>query len=407
MDVKLQDKIQIGPAISAFEQARTVDGNGKVEFRGGAFSDEFAVVDSALEFSKELPELDRIRIARSAVFAAGKQELTVQSVLREATRLQSEFLRKPFRSFVLATGVSVAPFCRVKSIGTSRITFRHSKPKRFDISQIEPRIRHFVHSPLPVDYAFVAVATRGRSNEEGFESAIKTLDLLRGIWNLFLNQRSGPRTTNGRPRPVNQILLAPIHTLHLADGRLVNDNFWYDQGYMGAINRAWLPPADLKLLQKFEHYVRERLRVSKDREWLQALIVRYCRALDEENFQLALLKLWTTLEVLTGFGSNDTYDVTIKKTANFFKNPEFHSQVLETLRRQRNDLVHRNESPYGLEQVVYRLKQYVESALMITLQNRFGFRSRDELWDFLKLPSDRNTLISKSQLYRKAIKLRR
>lgn len=407
MGLKLHGKFQIDPIISALEQARIVDSTGKVSLQGGAFRDELAVVESAIEFSKELPEIERIRIALSAIFEAGKRKLTIQSVLREAARLQDKFLRKSAESFVVVTGISVDPFCRARSIGTTRIIFRRSKPKRFDQGKIESKFRHYVNSPLPLDYAFTAVATRGRSNEEAFENAINALDLLRGIWNLFLNSGGAPRYTNGRPRPVNKILLAPIHTLHLPDGRLVDEKFWYDQGYMGAISRASISRPDLIRLKKFERRVRKRLKDSKDGKWLQDVIVRYCRALDEENFEFAFLKLWTTLEVLTGAGANDTYDTTIKKTANFFQNPDFHSQVLETLRRQRNSLVHRNESPYGLEQVVYRLKQYVESALMICVQNRFGFRSRAELWDFLKLPSDRKTLISKSRLYRKAIQLRR
>src|SRR6266481_1823927 len=171
MALKLRKGFRIDPVISALEQARDVDSSGRVTFRVGAFSDESAVLASAIEFSEELPELERIRIAHSVIFEVGKQEVTIKSVLREAARLQDKFLRKSVDSFVVATGISLDPFCKTRSIGTTRITFRRVKPERFDLGKIEPKIRHYVHSPLPSDYAFTTVATSGRSHEEAFDKA--------------------------------------------------------------------------------------------------------------------------------------------------------------------------------------------------------------------------------------------
>jgi hypothetical protein len=408
MKLKLNDKFELGPVIRALEKTRFFDQNGNPRFGPAVFGDEFAVLESAIRFSKELPEVERHRIVHTLVSDIGGRVLTDDYILKEAGRLQSEFLRKPIESFVFVAEVSIRPFCNTRSIGKTRIYFHQTRPPGFDFAKPESEIRSYVRDPLPTDYAFARVETRGRSRWEAFEMAISALDLLRGIWNLFLNRRSKARNTKGRPRPVNQIILGPLQTLHQPTGQLVDNSFWYDQGYRGPVNRLSVPDAQVGELQKFEKSVRDRLRraTEAERRWLQDLIRTYCRALDEENLDFAFLKLWMTLEMLTGTGE-DPYAKTIKRTASLFTNPDFQSLVLETLRGQRNRLVHANESPYALERVVYRLKGYVESALMIYLENRLRVGSRSDFWQFLDLPFDRGSLEAKLRLYKKAKDLRR
>jgi len=137
------------------------------------------------------------------------------------------------------------------------------------------------------------VAIRGRSVSEAHEGAIKALDGLRGIWNLFLNRRSSWRISNELPRPVNRILLGPIQTMHLSNGKLAEENFWYDPGYMGPLGRVNLSADERLAILKFEKFLRAQIRQSKDRARIEEFIVRYCRSLDDRNLQTSFLNLWT------------------------------------------------------------------------------------------------------------------
>lgn len=403
--LKLKDGRDISPIIDELEKARAVGPNGKVSFRGGTFATAFTGLESAISFSDALTDIERLRLTHQSVFEAAKRKLSTASVLSEAFRFQQLFLKKPLEAFVLVTGISSDLIARRRISRESRITFERRPPTRFDDSPVVRDVKNYVRLPLPLDYTWVCVTTRARSREEAHRSSMAAINLVRGIWNLFFNRRVGTRHSNQRPNPVNKIVLSPIQTLHSPDGKLVENTFWYDPEYLGPLPTLTIGAPTARELRKFEHTVRRRVRRSPDRRWLEDRIVEYCCALDEWNLEVALLKLWSLLEALTGT-LKVSYAVTINRTANLFKNPPFHRLVLESFREQRNRLVHAGAAPTRLEDAVYGLKSYVESTLTMFIQNRLGFRSRSEMWEFLDLPSDAELLRKRAYFAKKALTLR-
>jgi hypothetical protein len=349
-----------------------------------------------------MPELERLRIISAAVFEAGKKKLSAGSILAEADKRQKEFLKTPFRRYVLMTEISLFPFARGRRIQDDRITFRGAKPRNFDISSLESQIKNYVVVSRPTDYSWALVATRGRSIAEAHEKAIDALDGLRGIWNLYLNNGNDWRISNQLPRPVNRILLGPVQTLHFPSGQLAHENFWYDPGYVGPIGRTHLSPDDLGAIIKFETFFRKQIRRLSDHSSFIDLIVRYCRALDDRNLQTCFVSLWTLLEMLTGTDAGMSLDVTIKKTARHFKNPDVHLLNLQHLRGHRNRIVHRHEEPHQMEELVFHLKYYVESMILACALNRFRFGSIADFQKFLDLPLDSNLIAQRALLYQKA-----
>lgn len=402
MSLELKPGWDIDSLVSRLERQRILTDDGKVSFRGGIFMSDTAVLESAIAFHKSLPELERLKIASGAVFEAGKKELSRESILAEAGRRQKEFLKKPLQIYVLCAEISILPFVTARTIETSRIRLYPARPKKFEAGSIETRIKNYVITTRPTDYASVLVTTRGRSVADAHETAINALDVLRGIWNLALNRRSDWRISNELPRPVNRVLLGPIQTLHLPSGKLADDNFWYDPGFIGPLPRVHLSQAEASAVIKFEKALRAQIRRLNDRARVADFIVRYCRSLDGRDLQTCFVNLWTLLETLTGTEAGQGYNVTIERAARHFRDPEPQLPVLRHLRDQRNGIVHRHQRPHQMEQLVFRLKGYVESLLMASIANRFRFKSVSEFQEFLQLPLDAKLVAKRAELYRKA-----
>jgi hypothetical protein len=106
--------------------------------------------------------------------------------------------------------------------------------------------------------------------------------------------------------------------------------------------------------------------------------------------------------MLTGTEKGQGHDVTISRAARHFKDPEPQLLVLRHLREHRNGIVHKHQSPYQMEHLVFRLKWFVETLLISSIANRFQFKSVSEFQEFLQLPLDAKLIAKRANLYRKA-----
>jgi len=137
--------------LSALEPHRAKGNEGRPVFPGGPVNDVLGVLTFALEFSKPLPELERRRIVTKALFAAAAHPLTASSVLREVSKLESEFARHPAEPYVLVAFVSLDLGVRMRPRSISGASMRFSRlPDSWDCGHPEPR---FPDSPASADRA--------------------------------------------------------------------------------------------------------------------------------------------------------------------------------------------------------------------------------------------------------------
>src|SRR5262245_57303906 len=95
--------------LAKLEKSRSVNEHNEAAFEGSVFGTASPVLSSAVEFREPLPQLERVRIVNSGLFAAARTPLTTQSVLREISRLESDFLQRKPEEFVLVSGLSIRP----------------------------------------------------------------------------------------------------------------------------------------------------------------------------------------------------------------------------------------------------------------------------------------------------------
>ena len=147
-------------------------------------------------------------------------------------------------------------------------------------------------------YMLTRVSVQARSHQEALEMALDALDLLRGVWNLALNREVGMRSSGGIRKPVNRLVLGPIHSLHAPNGNLIDESPWIDDDYVGPLVTYNMMP-DWDYIQEFEDFVWQELSRIPYRRDLETSIRMYTRALDARDWNTSFVRLWALLETLT------------------------------------------------------------------------------------------------------------
>lgn len=402
-------KYEIQLVTDTMEAVKVVSPDGDVSFRADLFETSLAVASAAFNWHPEVPEPERSDIAFSAAIEAGKLgQITSDSLTTKFRAKQSEYLARPMTRYVLLTSISVRPDVTLRraKIGHSTIIFERNPPDRFlaarNIIQEARSIPAYLeHLPKQLG---VRIHVAGRSIHDAAYRALQDFDLLRSIWNLGRNMPTDRRWSMGSRQPVNSILLGPLHTLHLPNGRLATETWWYEAEYQQPTSLVDLS-ANRSRMYKFEAQVRSVLNRLTYGDLVQNAILKYGRALDYPNWRTAFLQLWNVLEDVT-FTGGKNYEVTIKRASFVWKEYHYHRQVLEYLRDLRNSFVHESTTSNELEMHTYHLKRYVEELIRFHLVNGKRFGSKEDVTQFLDQPTDARVIEQRIDLLEKAVRYR-
>jgi hypothetical protein len=399
------------PVLKKIESARKVRSDGKVIFEGWEFREYVTVVHSMLDFPENMPEETSRSAVSKAIFTAGeKGEITTKSLLAEVNKLEHKYQSQPTEKYVLATSISIDSSLKLKRIrvGNTTITFEKQLPAKFrtEIEKVAKDVENQLFASAPTDYLYVRIYTSARSIPQAANQALDTLDFVRGIWNWTLNMRHSIRSTlGGKPKPINEIILGPFHTLHKPDGALIGDMWWWEPSYLGAITPFSFKKEELEKVDESFKYVRKIFKTHNYPQLIQNAFIRYARALDERVWTTAFLKLWSILELLTATNtSRANYDTTKERVAFLYAERDYHMQALQHLREYRNSAVHFDKSNSAMETYLYQLKNYVEYLFRFHLSKKYKLESIQDVAEFLSLPYDDKILknqIDKRKLARK------
>ncbi len=398
MSVSWNKEYNPSQVIEKLESTRKVGSDGKVSFEGWGHQEFVALLYSMLSFSDDIPEIDARRMVSKAIFDSGaKGTITVQSFFTEFSKLERDYQKHPVERHALASSISISTFSKIPKIrlGHNLIVFERSLPRKFhqESASLLQHAEQSLFANIPTDYLRVRVHISAKSIHHAADQALEALDFTRGVWNWALNRRHSIRVSwGGKPKPVNNIILGPLHTLHKPNGELVaKDTWWYEPSYLGAVQPFSPKQDELDGMNKSFEHVKKVLKAHKYSQVVQNAIIRYTRALDERDWSTAFLKLWSILELLTDT-NRASYEVTIKRTAFLYQERDYHLQVLQHLREYRNASVHFDKGNSEMETYLYQIKNYVESLIGFHVNNRYGFESIQEAAGFLSFSHEDETL---------------
>jgi hypothetical protein len=388
--------------------AARIDGDPPVRFKWFEHQLIAGALESAVDFQLGTPEIDRRRIIADAISIAGAGgQVTPELVKSALTQAERKYLQLSFNRYYLATSITIRPFSDLRSviINGTRINFAAELPFRFSRQTVTRQLEEHIRIQHPERLTQCWLPVRARTKAAAFDIGAKRLDLLRGIWNHWINRQTSARRYSGMNKPVNSICPGPIYTLHPDTNPSEADGFWYqlpNEQHEELFDFA----RSAASWRKAQRYTQRLLADHPYRDELERLFVRYCRALDGVDFDVAFVRLWSVLEALTGSGAD--YDAVIKRTL-FLVAPSEASTarlLLEHLRDVRNGTVHNDRSRYAIEDHLFQLKFYVELLFEFHLVSRPRFTSIGAAADFLNLPRDTAELHERIALHRRALAYR-
>lgn len=346
---------------------------------------------------KEINETDAGAIIWRALSAIVKTSpatpIAPASLLDACDGLAAEFLRKPTSDYIAVTTLSIGDVPSREILVGERSISVLSERGKFAIPDVA--IRHF-HDCGEIEskkYTIISVPARGRSVSEAIDDALSVIHLLRGLWSLFVTYHSWS-ISSGSPKrqAIGSIHTGPFYTLHHPDGRAVDDIYWYAH-HVSDERKVFEGSHKWPKIEENRQWAMDQLSKLKYRLDVQNLLVRYAEALDQNDMEIAFLKMWSILEHMTNtVGAN--YDETIERCIWLFaeKDRLLARDMLKSVRVHRNRIVHAGDSGIEGDQVAYLLKLFVDTHLLQLLRNPCSCESLKEYGELLSMSCDTKEL---------------
>ena len=405
MTVKWKNSFKPDVILGKLSSIRTLDGE-KVSFSGFEYNEYIAVLKSMIDVDESIStEVAHGLIVRGFHEAAKNQDLTSKNVISSVKKTVREHLAKSDENYWLVTTINVHSSNDLPrySINGCSLHFYKYLPKKYRKTRQEFLVKvssWLIDKDDRFSHYLVAHMSE-KSPHDAVDKMLDAIDLVRGIWNLHTN-KAMVLSSGGRKKPVNQVTLGALHTLHDKYGKKINDIFWYEPEYYKKHTKVDFSKNSYKTLE-FTKNVRKALSKNSYKKEVEAAIVRYVRALDSQDYNSVYIKLWSVLEYLT-HTLKDSYDKTIRRAAFQYSDHEYNRQVLEHLRQYRNKSIHLGVGENDIDTHVYQLKSYIEQLLRFHIDNHFKFGSLEDATKFMDLQPDKEALKKQIALYQAGIK---
>jgi hypothetical protein len=361
-----------------------------------------AVLRGVVRFDREIPDADKGEVIGSAVQnAAQSPTITAEILVRALTTSEQMYLRRRPQLHVVVFPVSLPHnFGRaLRRWRRVRIILAPSLPPAFDRSNVQDRTSRFT----AIDtrrHSYGRVSVHARTPAAAVQLGLEAADAVRGCWNFTLNRAALSRHSWPNRKPVNKVRFGPVYTVHNRSGTLATSTVWFDQPHYQH-DRIENLASRRPRLEQAERWMRRRLAAISYGRDLEGLLVRYVRALDTLDYELAFSKLWSVLEHLTGTVGAD-YNTLIRRCAFLYSDRAYARQNLENLRGVRNGFIHHDRVPGAMEAYVFQLKRFVEDVLLFHLRQGGRFQALGSAAEFLQLSPKPAELRAKARLFRAA-----
>lgn len=391
------------------DRLKSVNPTGEPGFIWPAILERSVPLSSAFKLEGTIVPHDRDQLISRALHRLRRSSDTIspEGLLRIVSEEERAHLQLPLQKLCVITSISVAAASAPSAIqrGDVRITFHTPRERgRWQNAQL-PEAKHVLGDlKLPDDYATIKATLKARTPNEALDGAALAIDVVRCIWNFSLKGSSWSVSFGRRPDLFNAVVLGPLQTLHKPDRELAAPTIRYDPLYaqptkLVDLRKYW------RNVVKLRRFIDSRQRACAYKDVVQRAMVRYVRALDHPDTDVAFIKLWNLLELLTDT-SRASNDVTVRRAAFVLPNASFHLQALKHLQLMRNGWVHADASTDGKQELVYQLRRYVNELLLFHWRDRFRFESIQEAGLFLGSTPDPSVLRQRRKRMTQAIRVR-
>jgi len=360
---------------------------------------------SLCTFPKLISESEQLRLTRLAIAESSKLGILTEGVfLQKLALVVEKELKDEHKVFHILTSLSIStlPYNR-KSFNDSVIRLLSGDyPKKYSERDkiIKQSPKTLGDSASPQGYAKVIVTVRSNNKVNAATKGLDLLDFQRAIFCLLKNPYNQIGSNDWRP--INVVRTGKLHSVHNKYGRLIDTTYWYEPNFKEV--DAPFNLGDQSVVDDNE-YLFSQLAKCRYSERLKSALVRYVRAFDETDPDVALTKLWGALETLA-CSDFENYDPIIRRCSFMFEDVALHRQMLEYLRETRNRSVHSGDTSSNARRNCFLLGRYFKSLFLFHIRGSDLFNSWDEANRFLDSPTSKEELVTRQKILAEALKYR-
>jgi hypothetical protein len=376
---------QLAKLLADYFGLATVQEAGAVAWVGFAHDDYQLALLGCLQFPSSLPrDLKQACIWRASNDCVKASALSAAAFLEAINKHVAQHFSAPSEKATILTKVSCSPPKKnIKlQIDNFTLTVHCGVPGRLDTSPFSAS--HEVVPNVPEQYAFATAQAEGRTIADQFEQGLRELSIASALLNLL--KTFGSRTiftTRGNGLPLRQISFGQYFILF--DTKLKRHEERYHFVYEDEPTEKILSPEETSKFLNDAKILTRRLRRHPLKSDIATALVMYQSALEARDLDSALMRVWSALEQLTfSPHGNDT----VKRVSGLFHDREFAAAQLSAIRNHRNRGVHFGEhDEFALPMIQY-CKHYFERVLLFILNNKMGFRTKQDIEAFLVASAD-------------------
>lgn len=383
--------------LERIDESKTVK-NGRVSYSLFDYQEALAALVSMIKFpsNHDYFKQDVVADAINKVALLGDLDKgKVIDEINEIVRNKSSTVEEKFH-FLTCISIDQSMVSEMEIEDVKIKIFKDNFPEEY-VQSAEKINKHKIEKN-PDNYLKVIIFVKAKSYKEAIHKSLRSVDLIRSIWCLFGN--SEMEVFGDQWKPINKVRLGSFHTIHKPDGSLASEQFSYDPSFTE--NPIFIRK-DSSNFKELCGNALKKLEAIPYRSKLKEALLRYVRALDERDQNVALIKLWGALESIAAPGESNCDSVT-RRCAFLFEENQYHKQILEHLREYRNSNVHSGELTDQAKMYCFQLQYYFHNLLVFHLKNAGEFNSLDEANSFLDLSVDKTVLEKKKKFIEKAIK---
>lgn len=383
------------PILSRIDARRQPNGE-TFSLTGWESREQSPLLESMLKFPPDLLREDWSRIVFQGLCRA-KAPLDKNTFLAAAAAEARAHSARPIQEYVVLTALSISSSLmpRLVTWGDCQITsLKGTYPKKYrSRAELLHDFREF-KDDTPRNYSHIAIRVKSKSPARAASLALVQLNELRAMLNFFANWSF--EYTGGFMTPINKIRLGRVHTVHHPDGALATKTLWHESNFKPATVYDGAGSPDVyKTARRFLN----RLKTIPYAADVKESLVQFVRGLDEQDANVAFLRLWSALERLT----TSDQEALIRRSSFISPDREVQVLTLKHLQKYRNDAVHEGVETENAKRETYLLLGFYRAMLRFHIANGFLFTSLTEANEFLDYPPDVNILRRKKQLMERAI----
>lgn len=363
------------------------------------------IVSSAFQFNKDVPDHERMKIARKVVLAHGNDPTTINKslILRELSLHQRNYLKQTLEEYEVVTYISLTLPVANASIRSRDFTasIHSNRPKWVKVDPEATTSLASIES-LANGHSTLILRIMARSPAGAIEEALRRFDIVRGWWNFIANAaKQFPVWPGPSKNPVNAIQRGPVYYVFKNRTFVATEGSWSDSS-APALKAKSLSKPEWGRLRSLERDIRRLTRRHPYADFIDQGFIRYARGLDHTDHESDCLAMWSLLEFLTGAWEQK---MLLERAVFWFAERKVQLNLLRQIQEWRNSLVHQGVGQAHADVILFQIKHYVEELLRLHLNaRRFRFESKEALLEFLSSETDPKLVSSKLKRLRRVKK---